>query len=204
MAHLRLVKPEAETTKVFSYENRLGDRYYLHEGKTKTGKPKYFFARDVRNGALAEMPEGFETTESINGVVSVRRKKPGEVSIPPSDVKLVEAAVERHRHLRWFKVQAIGNAIQVFEPHPRPEELLAFAEHAYFTSSVESFVGDRMRKAQYTPVMKFEVEGDHYAVFRMTYRGRGGWSYPLAAGKLQDLVKKFLPVVGTERFFDLM
>jgi hypothetical protein len=107
MPHLRLVKPEAEAIRVFTYENRLGNRYYLHEGKTKTGKARYFFE-------------------------------------------------------------------------------------------------ERMKKAQYAPVMKFEIEGDHYAVFRMTYRGHGGWSYPLATGKLQDLVKKFLPSVGTEKFFDLM
>jgi hypothetical protein len=49
--------------------------------------------------------------------------------------------------------------------------------------------------------MRFEIEGAGYVVHRMTY---GGWSYPLAAGKLQDLVKKFLPSVGTEKFFDLM
>jgi hypothetical protein len=50
-----------------------------NEGKTKTGKPTYFFARDVGAGVLAQMPEGFEATESINGVVSVRRKKSARV-----------------------------------------------------------------------------------------------------------------------------
>jgi hypothetical protein len=28
---------------------------------------------------------------------------------------------------------------------------------------------ERMKKARYAPVMKFEREGDRYAVFRMTY-----------------------------------
>ena len=204
MAHLRLVKPATETTAAFTHVNRLGVRFYLHEGKTKTGKPRYFFARDIRNGTLVELPEGYEVSESINGVVSVRRKKPGEVSIPPADVKVVEAAVERHRHLRSFKVRAIGNTIQVFEPHPRPEELRAFAKTAYFMGRMENFVEERMKKAQYAPVMKFEMEGDQYVVYRMTYRGRGGWSWPLGTGKLENLVKKFLPAVGTEKFFELM
>jgi hypothetical protein len=92
----------------------------------------------------------------------------------------------------------------VFEPQTRPDELRAFAEHAFFTGRIEDHVEERMKKAQYAPVMKFEIEGDDYAVFRMTYRGHGGWSYPLASGKLDALVKKFLPNVGTEKFFDLI
>lgn len=55
---LRLVKPATEAATVFTYVNRMGVRFYLHGGKTKTDKPRYFFARDVRAGALAEMPEG--------------------------------------------------------------------------------------------------------------------------------------------------
>ena len=94
--------------------------------------------------------------------------------------------------------------IQVFEPHPKPEDLREFARDGYFLGNVESFIEERMKKTQYAPVMKFEIEGDHYVVFRMTYRGHGGWSYPLASGKLDALVKKFLPVLGTEKFFDLI
>jgi hypothetical protein len=93
------VRPAAEEPRAFSYDNCRGDRYYLHAGKTKTGKARYFFARDIRDGALAEMPQGFEVAESINGVVSVRRKKVGEVSIPPRDLALVESAISRYRHL---------------------------------------------------------------------------------------------------------
>ena len=44
----------------------------------------------------------------------------------------------------------------------------------------------------------------HYAVHRMTYRGEGGWSWPLTIGPLQKLLKKYLKHVGTEQFFELM
>ena len=36
-----------------TYINRKEDIYYLHKGKTKTGKPKYFFSKK-RNGNLVE------------------------------------------------------------------------------------------------------------------------------------------------------
>jgi len=58
--------------RTLSYTNRLGVTFYLHEGKTKTGKPRYFVAKTPREGALAAMPEGYEFSESINAVVSVR------------------------------------------------------------------------------------------------------------------------------------
>lgn len=41
MARSRLVK--AATPSGLSYQNRNGDVYYLHEGKTKTGNPRFFF-----------------------------------------------------------------------------------------------------------------------------------------------------------------
>lgn len=52
--------------------NRRGDTYYLHTGTTKKRKPRYFVAKTVGAGALEALPEGFELTESINGVGSVR------------------------------------------------------------------------------------------------------------------------------------
>lgn len=56
--------------RALAYTNR--DTFFLHEGKTKTGKPRYFFAKTIREGAITEMPAGFEVTESVSAVVSVR------------------------------------------------------------------------------------------------------------------------------------
>ena len=61
-----------------------------------------------------------------------------------------------------------------------------------------------MKKAQYAPIMKFVREGDGYVVLRMTYRGKGGWSWALGGGKLRGLATKFVKSIGTEAFFDLM
>jgi len=202
MAQLRLVKP-APAPSVVTHTNRLGDAYYLHEGKTKTGKPRYFFAKRVGDGALAEMPPGFEVSESINGVVSVRRSTAGAVVVPQSDVKLVEAAVDRCAHLQGYVVRVAGSAIVVFEPHPRPDELRDFAQRLGIAHRAPSFIDDRMKRAQYAPVLKFERDGEVYVVHRMTYRGEGGWSWPLMNGKLADLAKRVFSKIGTEAFFEL-
>ena len=48
------------------YVNRRGDTYYLHQGKTKTGKPTYFFSRK-KEGTLAEAIPG--RLNKLEGVV---------------------------------------------------------------------------------------------------------------------------------------
>lgn len=201
MPRLHLVAPHA---KVFTHENRMGIMYYLHEGRTKTDRPRYFFAKTPGEGARSAMPERFEVSESINGVVSVPRKATGAPGAPDADVKVVEGAVRHQPHLQGYLVRAEGNAIVIFEPHPRPSELRDFAERLGVPYRASSFVEERMKKAQYAPIMKFECEGDGYVARRMTYRGKGGWSWPLGAGKLEGLAKKFVPTIGTESFFDLM
>jgi len=42
------------------YINRRGKKHYLHEGQTKTGKPKYYFSQK-NEGNLAEIiPDGMK------------------------------------------------------------------------------------------------------------------------------------------------
>ena len=199
MAHLRLVKPGEPAA--LSYTNRKGDTYYLHEGKTKTGKPRYFFAKTVREGALCKMPTGFEVSESINAVVSVRRKRDGKPAVPDADVEVVRAAVKRNRRLLDYKVRVVGRAIVIFEPDRRRADM----QGATFGLQLpQSYIDKVMKQTQYSPVMRFEQQGNDYTVFRMTYRGMGGWSYPLDDGPLPAMVSKYVRHIGTDRFFDLM
>jgi len=67
VGQLRLVSgSDGPTTTVsggasaLQHTNRHGVAFHLHQGKTKTGKPKYYVAKTVGAGALAEMPAGFE------------------------------------------------------------------------------------------------------------------------------------------------
>src|SRR6266508_2449829 len=65
-----------DTSMAIEYINRSGEKYYLHVGATKTGKPKYYVARHAR-GALADaIPDGFEIYENPKGQVSLRKILP--------------------------------------------------------------------------------------------------------------------------------
>src|SRR5437667_10363870 len=62
-----------------THTNAKGKTYYLHQGTTKTGKPKYYFSMES-NGELAEsIPDGFEIYENPNAQVFLRR-------IPAKDI----------------------------------------------------------------------------------------------------------------------
>lgn len=195
---------EAASKHAFAFQNRKGVTYYLHEGKTKTGKPRYFFAKTIGDAPLAAVPEGFEVDESMNGVVSVRRKTAGASEVPAEDVKAVEAVLAHYPHLAGYVAKIVGNAIVVFEPDPRPHDLSDIASRWGHALRGDAFVANQLKRTRYSPVMKFEPKEDGYAAFRMTFRGKGGWSYPIEFGKLVELGKKLLPSVGTDEFFNLM
>ena len=191
-----------------TYVNRRGETYYLHEGRTKRGLPRYFVAKTVGAGALAAMPAGFEITESINGVVSVRRIDPDAPAVPAPDVDLVRAEVARHPHLRFHRVDVAKGAIVVFQPVGglTVDSVVAIARTLGLPAALtEGRLAGQLGHSSYTPVLKFVPCGSEvYEMFRMTYRGRGGWSWALTDGPLKKLVQKYVRLVGTDEFFELM
>ncbi|MCX6561066.1 MAG: hypothetical protein NTZ26_11225 [Candidatus Aminicenantes bacterium] len=183
-----------------TYTNRMRNTYYLLEGRTKTGKVRYCAVRTLREGALPAMPEGFEFSESINGVVSVRRIDSAAASVPEADVSLARREMARFPHLRGCRIEVVKGEIVVFEPRNRHTLRLDNGQGHHTRDDT------MMRRVQYDPVMKFAPsrECGGYWVHRMTYLGDGGWSWPLAAGSLSKLLKRFLGCVRTDEFFELM
>ena len=201
-------KASLASAQPLSYTNRRGNTYYLHKGRTKTGKPRIFVAKTVREGALAEMPNGYAFVESINGVVSVRKVRLGTPEIPDTDLAMVRAELARHEHLRRHRAEPIRGEIVVYEPigGMSPSDIAQLASLMYLSPEVvKSRLEGEMQNARYDPVMKFVLEEPGiYTVYRMTYRGEGGWSWPLASGTLSRVVKKYVKHVGTEEFFELL
>jgi len=200
-----MTRDRADAPSPFAHTNRKGVTYYLHEGRTKSGKPRYFFARSVKDGSLAQLPPGYEVSESINGVVSVRRRREGEPAIPDDDLAVVQAELSRHPHLRHHVARTSNDAIVIYEPDVNLSDLGDLARSIGLPPArKESFLADRLRKARFSPVLRFVRDGKAYIVERMTYRGDGGWSYPLGSGPLDLLVRKLVRKVGTDDFFELM
>ena len=47
-----------------THVNAKGKTYYLHQGVTKTGKPKYHFAMKSEGALVQSIPDGFEIYEN--------------------------------------------------------------------------------------------------------------------------------------------
>ncbi|MEZ4410921.1 MAG: hypothetical protein R3A52_31255 [Polyangiales bacterium] len=187
-----------------TYVSSRGESWYLHEGVTKTGKPRYFVARSVGAGALAAMPEGREFRESINGVVSVARVDASAPRVDPADLAALQAEVKKHRQLARHKVAELKGALVLHEPHGLGSmEMSAFA--TIFGLDPEALSGLPVTRVRYTPVLKFVTNPDAgtWSVYRWVSLGEGFWHW-LGHGKLLTLAREYLPAVGTDEFFELL
>ncbi len=61
----------------YSYKNSKGVTYYLHgmDRVTSTGKKTtlYFFAKEVKAGALDMVPAGYKVSETSNGLLVLKK-----------------------------------------------------------------------------------------------------------------------------------
>ena len=68
----------------YSQTNTKGQQYFLHmkDVTLKGGRLQriYFFARDVRDGAVEELPEGYETVENPRTGLLVLKKSVPKVA----------------------------------------------------------------------------------------------------------------------------
>ncbi len=197
----------ASASSTLAHTNRFGRTYYLHEGRTKTGKPRYCVRKTIGDGALANMPSGFEFVESLNGVVSVRRVDTSEKAIPAVDVGLVTAELSKHEHLSDHVVDVRKDAILICEPIGRmsPRELETTAQQLRLDPALLQRI-TLEKPSRFEPVMKFERTHSSvapYVVFRMTYRGDGGW-HLLSTGELSELVRGYVRHIETDEFYELL
>lgn len=199
------LSPGVSATGVLAHENRKGVTYYLHERRTAAGKVRYVFSRSVGEGALTELPTGYEVVESVNAVVSVRRRERGEAAVADEDLALVRAQMRRHAHLAHHVASVERRAIVIHEPGIGAADLQRTAQSLGAPAwRVEAFVADSIRGGRFAPVLRFVRDGEGWVAHRMTYRGHGGWSHPLAHGDLATLARTLVRHVGTETFFELM
>jgi hypothetical protein len=62
------------------YVNRRGDRYFVSQAKTKTGKPKFYCSKRPGGVGVDRLPEGFEIHERPeDALVSVRKIRPARI-----------------------------------------------------------------------------------------------------------------------------
>jgi hypothetical protein len=190
-----------------TYTNRKGFTYYLCKSVTKTGKPRYYFAREPKGEPVEEIPEGFKIGESVNGLVFLKRDRPAQIL--PEEVASVEAAVGRHPRSRNYRVSVKHDRIEVCEQiGPDAEDLLrVLGQRGLEIPGWDDRIrAEQERYARFTPVLRFILTNAKRRIFRverMHYGGRDEWFEIRPTGPVDRLARQLIPTLGTKAFFDL-
>lgn len=210
----------------FSYTNRVGDAYYVHETRTKRGACRYVMKRSAK-GALPALPAGQEIVENVNGQVSIRT--PRARDILPLEEQLVKQSLESHSR-KDYRVEVKGRDIVIHEPLSNVEELAEIlgprralrglrldldkamrqklgdaAWEEYLRQQKEHACEQLRRQMRYSPVMRFRLEDVKNRVFsveRMCYMGEGGWLRLAYDVTLAAACDRYVPLLGTEELFE--
>lgn len=188
-----------------TYTNCKGLTYYLCKGVTKTGKPRYYFAREPRGEPVEQIPEGYAISESVNGVVSLVKDRPALVL--PEEVAVVEAAVQQHPKAHNYRVSVKHDRIEIYEiVGPNWDELL-FVLSRDFTIQpglAERIRAERERYAHFTPVLRFillDAAKRTFRTERWCYLGSiDDWIDVGPHGTVEQLARRWIPRLGSDAF----
>jgi hypothetical protein len=158
--------------------NRKGQRFYLHETKTKTGKPKFFFSMKDDGALVGSIPEGFEVYENPDAQVFLRKKLPRFITDP--EIAVVREGLRNHADDRHCMADVRERHIVVYH----------------------SERGDLYQK-----VLRFTLvdeDARRFAVERWCFLGSiDNWVHLSGGGELAMLVERYVPHIGQESFFEL-
>jgi xanthine/CO dehydrogenase XdhC/CoxF family maturation factor len=191
-----------------TYTNCKGITYTLCQGVTKTGKPRYTFVRDPQGKRVVEaIPEGWEISESVNGVVSLVKERPQKLL--SEEIEAVKAAVRRHPKARNYRVNVKPDRIEVYEAvGPDAEDLIeALRGRGFDVLGLDERIrAERERYTQFTPVLRFILQDEETRVYRAErwcYLGSiDDWIF-ITTGPVEQLARRMIPTLGTDEFFEL-
>ena len=165
-----------------THVNRYRHTYYLHVGKTKTGKPRYWLAKNSEGDLVDTMPEGFEVYENPDAQVYFRRIVPQIVT--PEEVAVVKDGVRRFAPRQKCLVDLRKAHIIVY-----------YSKHG----------------SLYQKILRFTLNDKEERTFRVQrwcFMGSiDNWIDLWACGgigKLPALVREFCPHIGQDSFYELM
>jgi hypothetical protein len=190
-----------------TYVNRKGVTYYLCQSTTKTGKPRYYFAREPRGSPVERVPEGFRISESANGLVSLERDRPSQIL--PEEVAAVEAAIVRHPKPRDYHVGVKRDRIEISERRgPDADKLIAALGGVLVIppGASEHLRSELETVGRFAPALRFcliDVERRTFAVERWYSLGSiDDWIAVGLCGPLNDLMESAIARLGDDSFYD--
>jgi len=192
------------------YTNRRGDRYFVLEGKTKTGKPKYFCARKTSAAGvrLDVLPAGYEIHESPeSALVSVRKLRPSRIS--QFERELVTRLAGELSEAPTL-VEIDGDSLIVYSSDTQPFERAEILTKLFGGTPADqaSNLDWITRNMRYSAMLRFTLTDEDkrlYSADRWCFLGSIDKWVSLEYDKpLDKLARKLLKHLGQESFFELM
>jgi hypothetical protein len=190
-----------------THVNAKGRTYYLHQGTTKTGKPKYHFSPKSDGNLVEAIPDGYEIYEHPNAQVFLRQVQPKLIT--DAERQVVENGMQKYSGVSHYKIDVKGNEILIYTAAQNMEALNAILQTFPGAMGKREQVEEVLnRSAHYTPVMKFELIDENKRLFatqRYCYRSSiDDWIYIGTSGELPLLVRRYVKHIDKESFFDLV
>jgi len=192
-----------------TYTNWKGVTYYLCRGITKTGKPRYYFAREPKGEPVEQIPEGWKINESVNGTVSLVKDRP--VQIRPEELKAVEAAVRRHPKSYNYRVAVKDKRIEIYERvGPDLDDFITeFSKVGLLVPGRAEWVRELLEdRARFAPVLRFilmDAEQRTFCTERWCYLGSiDDWIDVGPMGPVDRLARQWIPKLGTDALFEVV
>jgi hypothetical protein len=190
-----------------TYKNRQNKTYYLKQGKTKTGKPRYYFSMKKDGKLVNQIPDEYEIYEHpANAQVFLRKKRPQHIT--DLEKHLVSKYLKKLKTNRPYIVDVKDKTITIFECSHDPDEvresfgrLLSLKSPSESKSLIQSIVDET---SHYIPVLRFKLEDEKKRTFianRFCFLGRiDDWIYLDGPESLDKLAKDSIKHLGQESF----
>ncbi len=192
------------------YTNRRGDRYFFFEGKTKTGKPKYFCARKASAAGvpLEVLPAGYEIHESpVDALVRFRKIRPSRIS--QFERELVAQLAEQLSSAPTI-IDVDGDHLIVYASNIEADLRAEFVTKLFGGTATDrqSHRDWIVTHSIYAPMLRFTLTDEDkrlYSADRWCFLGSiDKWVLLEYDKPLDKLARKLLKHLGQESFFELI
>lgn len=190
-----------------THVNRKQQTYYLHQGKTKTGKPRYFFSMKTEGDLVDTIPDGFEIYENPNAQVFLRKIQPQLIT--DDEIAIIKKGIKKFSKTQNFLIDVKKNIISIFTSNQNASALseLLTGTAAFYSRTPKDVQQLLTRSLTYSSDLRFILVDKQKRLFqteRFCYLGSiDDWIEIGPIDQLSTLVKTYVRHLGQESFYDL-
>jgi hypothetical protein len=159
-----------------THTNAKGQTFTLHQGTTKTGKPKYYFAMQSEGTLAKAIPAGYEIYENPNAQAVLRRIPPKIIT--DEEYQIVDEGMRRYAEVKDYKMDVKGNAILIYTAEQDIEALANIFKDTHPNPLENVELMTNLRTAiHFSPMLVFQLVDATRRTFqtqRYCFLGSGG------------------------------